>query len=98
MAVYYANFHAVNSYGICMLSSSDGTRACGLYMALCYLLEKIKSEHICDVCLAVQTVRQSRREFVRPTQQFQFLYECGYEYVRQFETYANFSPGTKKSE
>ncbi|GJQ68868.1 hypothetical protein Trydic_g21737, partial [Trypoxylus dichotomus] len=97
-----AAYESMNDLGkLCatvLVTCHDGIRACGVYVALCYLLEKIKSDHICDVCLAVRTVRQSRREFVRPLEQFKFLYECGLEYVRQFETYANFKSPTDARE
>lgn len=52
-------------------------------------------EQVCDVCLAVRTVRHSRGEFVRRSEQFAFLYKCALEYVQQFEMYSNFSSQKK---
>lgn len=69
---------------------SDGTNACGLFVAMCFIIDKIKMEQVCDVCLAVNTVRHSRKEFVRKAEQFAFLYTCALEYVGQFEMYSNF--------
>lgn len=48
-------------------------------------------EQICDVCLAVRTVRHSRIEFVNDLKQFSFLYKSSLEYVQQFEMYSNFT-------
>ncbi|GJQ69944.1 hypothetical protein Trydic_g22473 [Trypoxylus dichotomus] len=73
-----------------LVTCVDGSRASGLYTSLCCLIDKIKMEQVCDVCLAVRTVRHSRTEFVREAAQFSFLYKCGLDYVQQFEMYSNF--------
>ncbi|KAK9751442.1 Protein-tyrosine phosphatase [Popillia japonica] len=73
-----------------LVTCHDGAKACGLYVAMCFIVDKIKMEQICDVCLAVRTVRHSRKEFVRNAEQYAFLYKCALEYVRQFEMYSNF--------
>nr|XP_022908500.1 receptor-type tyrosine-protein phosphatase F-like [Onthophagus taurus] len=87
-------FEEMNRYGKqadqILISCYDGVRSCGLYTALCFLIDKMKLEQICDVCLAVRTVRYSRKEFVRELEQFRFLYLCGLEYVKRFEMYSNF--------
>ncbi|KRT85074.1 tyrosine phosphatase [Oryctes borbonicus] len=66
----------------------DGARASGLFAALCVLIDRIKLEQICDVPLAVSTVRQSRKQFVRDPSQFLFLYKCALEYVRKYDVYS----------
>lgn len=33
-------------------------------MASTFLIEKIKLEHVCDVCLAVRSIRHNRKQFV----------------------------------
>lgn len=43
---------------------SDGVTGCGLYIALVFIIEKIKLEHQCDVFQAVKTIRHFRKEFV----------------------------------
>ncbi|GJQ88521.1 hypothetical protein Trydic_g4932 [Trypoxylus dichotomus] len=73
-----------------ILTCYDGARASGLFAALCFLIDRIKLEQICDVSLAVSTVRQSRKQFVRDMSHFSFLYKCALEYVRKFDFYANF--------
>jgi Protein-tyrosine phosphatase. len=47
-----------------ILCFSDGITACGYFVALAFLIEKIKLEQMCDVCQAVRTVRQSREQFI----------------------------------
>ncbi|GJQ83508.1 hypothetical protein Trydic_g18392, partial [Trypoxylus dichotomus] len=73
-----------------ILTCYDGARASGLFAALCFLIDRIKLEQICDVSLAVSTVRQSRKQFVTDMSHFSFLYKCALEYVRKFDFYANF--------
>jgi len=51
-AFYCANFY------------SDGAKACGYFLALAFLVEKIKLEQECDVCHAVRMVRRNREHFV----------------------------------
>lgn len=46
-----------------ILNFSDGATACGVFVALSFVIEKIKLEQICDVCLAVRTVRHNRKQF-----------------------------------
>lgn len=43
---------------------SDGATASGVYVALSFLIEQMKLEHECDVCLAVRTIRHNRKQFV----------------------------------
>ncbi|GJQ80775.1 hypothetical protein Trydic_g10464, partial [Trypoxylus dichotomus] len=73
-----------------ILTCYDGARASGLFAALCFLIDRIKLEQICDVSLAVSTVRQSRKQFVTEMSHFSFLYKCALEYVHKFDFYANF--------
>lgn len=44
---------------------SNGATACGLFLAMSFILEKIKMDHECDVCQAVRYVRHNRKQFVR---------------------------------
>ncbi|CAH0551977.1 unnamed protein product [Brassicogethes aeneus] len=68
----------------------NGATACGLYISLTFIIEKIKLEQECDVCQAVRYVRQNRREFINKVQ-FKFLYNAAVEYIKSFETYSNFA-------
>ncbi|KAF2895512.1 hypothetical protein ILUMI_10660 [Ignelater luminosus] len=68
----------------------DGATACGVFAALSFLIEKIKLEQICDVCLAVRTVRHNRKQFVRNVEQLELLYKAAIQYLKSFETYSNF--------
>lgn len=43
---------------------SNGATACGLFIAVSFVIEKMKLEQQCDVCLAVRTVRHNRKQFV----------------------------------
>ncbi|KRT85954.1 tyrosine phosphatase [Oryctes borbonicus] len=73
-----------------LVTCLDGAHASGLYTSMSCVVDKIKMEHVCDVCLAVRIVKRSRGEFVRRPEQFAFLYKCAYEYVCQLSNYSNF--------
>jgi protein tyrosine phosphatase len=85
------------SYVISRQSSSvvvtcfDGVLASGVYVAMSFVIEKMKLEQICDVCQAVRTVRHNRNEFVQNEEQFAFLYKAAEAYITGFQFYANFS-------
>ncbi|PSN51501.1 Receptor-type tyrosine-protein phosphatase epsilon [Blattella germanica] len=69
----------------------NGATASGFFVALAFLIEKIKLEQQCDVCQAVRTVRQNREQFVPTCEQFQCLYNAAVSYLDSFQTYANFN-------
>lgn len=69
----------------------DGAKTCGYFLALAFLVEKIKLEQECDVCHAVRMVRQNREQFVPTVEQFESLHEAAISYLDSFQTYANFN-------
>nr|XP_023014802.1 receptor-type tyrosine-protein phosphatase kappa-like [Leptinotarsa decemlineata] len=69
----------------------DGATASGLYLAMTFLIEKMKLEQDCDVCLAVRTIRHSRQEFVTTEEQYKFLYEASVTFITGFQSYSNFT-------
>ncbi|XP_046475153.1 receptor-type tyrosine-protein phosphatase delta-like [Neodiprion pinetum] len=69
----------------------DGVTACGLYLAMSFLLERMAVERECDVISAVRAVRRSRRQFVQSMDQIEYLYDAALNYYEGFATYANFS-------
>ncbi|RZB89873.1 Y phosphatase domain containing protein, partial [Asbolus verrucosus] len=69
----------------------DGVKASGLYVALSFVIEKMKLEQSCDVCQAVRSVRHNREQFVQDEEQFIFLYRAAVEYINGFQSYANFT-------
>ncbi|KAF2893956.1 hypothetical protein ILUMI_12217 [Ignelater luminosus] len=71
----------------------DGAKACGLFIALSFVIGNIKLEQECDVCLAVRTVRRNRKQFVTEMEQFVFLYQAAICYLRSFSLYSNFTTG-----
>ena len=42
----------------------DGVRQSGLFIAACYLLDKLKVDREVDVCYVVKQIRRSRPQFV----------------------------------
>ncbi|CAG9838351.1 unnamed protein product [Diabrotica balteata] len=69
----------------------DGAKASGLYLALSFIIEKMKLEQECDVCLAVRTIRHSRKQFVTTEEQYEFLYRASLTYITGFQPYSNFA-------
>ncbi|KAF5275049.1 hypothetical protein FQA39_LY06986 [Lamprigera yunnana] len=74
-----------------VVTCHDGVTACGLFLALVFLIEKIKLEQQCDLCLAVRTIRHNQKKFVTKKEQFKFLYESTLVYLSGFELYSNFN-------
>nr|CAD7256310.1 unnamed protein product [Timema shepardi] len=74
-----------------LVTCLDGSKSCGLFLAVAFLVEKIKLEQQCDVCHAVRTIRQNREQFITTEEQFQFLYAVAVNYLEAFQTYANFN-------
>ncbi|XP_039309398.1 receptor-type tyrosine-protein phosphatase F-like [Solenopsis invicta] len=54
----------------------DGITGCGLYLALSFLLGRMVVEKECDVYLAVQSVKRSRRDFVCSLEHLEYLYDA----------------------
>ncbi|XP_031348305.1 receptor-type tyrosine-protein phosphatase delta-like isoform X2 [Photinus pyralis] len=77
-----------------VVTCHNGSTACGLFLALAFLIEKINLEQQCDVCLAVRTVRRNRKQFVSEKEQFVFLYRAALLYLSGFSLYSNFSPAS----
>ncbi|CAH1975947.1 unnamed protein product [Acanthoscelides obtectus] len=69
----------------------DGVNASGLYIALSFLIEKMKLEHECDVCQAVRNIRHIRRQFISKQEQYEFLLKACLSYIKGFELYSNFT-------
>lgn len=65
--------------------------ASGLYLAMTFLIEKMRLEQECDVCQAVRAVRHNRPQFVSEKEQFEFLYRIAVIYIRGFQSYSNFN-------
>jgi protein tyrosine phosphatase len=47
-----------------LIACSDGVTACGLFVALSYILEKYENEVEIDVCNGIRVARRSEKNFV----------------------------------
>ncbi|XP_039315179.1 uncharacterized protein LOC120359850 [Solenopsis invicta] len=63
----------------------DGITGCDLYLALSFLLERMLVEKECDVYLAVQSVRRSRRDYVPSLEHLKYLYDAAVTYTEFFK-------------
>ncbi|XP_065344141.1 receptor-type tyrosine-protein phosphatase alpha-like [Cloeon dipterum] len=68
----------------------DGVTASGLFLAMGFVIEKIKLEQKVDAWLAVRTLRKSRPSFVSSQIQFGLVYEAAKQYLNSFDNYGNF--------
>ncbi|CAB3378406.1 Hypothetical predicted protein [Cloeon dipterum] len=75
---------------IVTIACHDGVTASGLFLAIGFVIEKIKMEHKVDVGLAVRTLRKAKPAFISTETQFGLLYEAAKFYLSSFETYKNF--------
>ncbi|XP_045477301.1 receptor-type tyrosine-protein phosphatase mu-like isoform X2 [Harmonia axyridis] len=68
-----------------LVTCFDGVTASGVYVAMSFIIEQMKLEHECDVCLAVRTIRHNRKQFITDENQFLFLYECAVKFMNGFK-------------
>ncbi|XP_065344143.1 receptor-type tyrosine-protein phosphatase alpha-like [Cloeon dipterum] len=68
----------------------DGVTASGLFLAMGFVIEKIKLEQKVDAGLAVRILRKSRPAFVSSEIQFGLVYEAALNFLNSFDTYGNF--------
>ncbi|CAB3387660.1 Hypothetical predicted protein, partial [Cloeon dipterum] len=68
----------------------DGVTACGLFLGIGFVIEKIKLENKVDVGLAVRTLRKSRPAYLSSEMQYELVYETAQNYLYSFDTYGNF--------
>ncbi|XP_046480845.1 uncharacterized protein [Neodiprion pinetum] len=89
--LWEASESIVRPEGPTLVLCYDGLTGCGLYLALSFMLERMKVEQDCDVILAVHAVRRSRQEFVVAQWQFEYLYDAALEFNASFKIYDNLS-------
>ncbi|XP_076349495.1 receptor-type tyrosine-protein phosphatase mu-like isoform X2 [Tachypleus tridentatus] len=68
----------------------DGARACGIYCACVFLLDKMEEEKEFDVFLAVRSIRMNRPQLVKGLDQYRYCYDVAANYADVFQIYANF--------
>ncbi|XP_059477291.1 receptor-type tyrosine-protein phosphatase epsilon-like isoform X2 [Neocloeon triangulifer] len=73
-----------------VLVCNDGYTACGLFIALGFMLEKMKLEHQVDVPTAVRVARLVKPRFLTSMEQYEMLYSAAQTYLEAFDTYGNF--------
>ncbi|CAB3368679.1 Hypothetical predicted protein [Cloeon dipterum] len=69
----------------------DGVTASGLFLAMGFVIDKIKLEQKVDAGLAVRTLRKARPAFVSSEIQFGLVHEAALNnFLSSFDTYGNF--------
>ncbi|XP_052761849.1 receptor-type tyrosine-protein phosphatase kappa-like [Mya arenaria] len=76
--------------GSVILHCNSGGGRCGLFAAICTLLEKTGIEHEVSVFNTVRQLRARRPNAVRTKEQYAFCHECVCEYLQSFDIYSNF--------
>ncbi|GLV36278.1 Leukocyte-antigen-related-like [Carabus blaptoides fortunei] len=59
----------------------NGATASGLFVAMSFVIEKVKLEQHCDPCLAVRVIRRNRKQFITDKAQLEFLYKSAVVYL-----------------
>ncbi|CAH1243186.1 PTPRA [Branchiostoma lanceolatum] len=80
----------VSGNGPITVHCSSGAGRTGTFIALCTILERVKTEGICDVFQTVKALRQQRPHMVQTQDQYNFCYRAVIEYLDSFDMYANF--------
>ncbi|XP_068893062.1 receptor-type tyrosine-protein phosphatase kappa-like isoform X6 [Tenebrio molitor] len=73
--------------GSVMVTCCDGVTASGLFTAMSYNMEQMKTNGICDVCTSVRTVRRHCPQFVNDKKQYTFLVEAAHRYINECKLY-----------
>ncbi|XP_013775548.1 receptor-type tyrosine-protein phosphatase epsilon-like [Limulus polyphemus] len=75
---------------IIIVQCYDGARACGVYCACVFMLDKMEEEKEFDVFLAVRSIRTNRPQLVKSLDQYKYCYDVAATYADVFQIYANF--------
>ncbi|XP_068914489.1 receptor-type tyrosine-protein phosphatase alpha-like isoform X2 [Tenebrio molitor] len=70
-----------------MVTCCDGVTASGLFTAMSYNMQQMKTNGMCDVCTSVRTVRRHCPQFVNDKKQYTFLVEAVHRYIKEFQLY-----------
>ncbi|XP_068897747.1 receptor-type tyrosine-protein phosphatase U-like isoform X5 [Tenebrio molitor] len=73
--------------GSVMVTCCDGVTASGLFTAMSYNMELMKTNGMCDVCTSVRTVRRHCPQFVNDKKQYSFLVEAAHRYINECKLY-----------
>ncbi|OPL33592.1 receptor-type mu tyrosine-protein phosphatase, partial [Mytilus galloprovincialis] len=68
----------------------NGCDKSGLYCVLATVLERLRIEQDIDIQHIIKQIRNKRPQIILNYEQFRFIYDAVLEYLKQFETYANF--------
>ncbi|CAG2220214.1 Phosphatidylinositol phosphatase PTPRQ,Tyrosine-protein phosphatase non-receptor type 11 [Mytilus edulis] len=68
----------------------NGCDKSGLYCVLATVLERLRIEQDIDIQHIIKQTRNKRPQIILNYEQFRFIYDAVLEYLKQFETYANF--------
>ena len=61
---------------------SESLGPSGIFCSLCYCIERLRVERMVDVFQAVQKIQLQRPKMVESMQQYAFVYDCVYEFIR----------------
>ncbi|XP_068893069.1 receptor-type tyrosine-protein phosphatase U-like isoform X1 [Tenebrio molitor] len=70
-----------------MVTCCDGVTASGLFTAMSYNMQQIRTNGMCDVCTSVRTVRRHCLQFVNDKKQYTFLVEAAHRYVQELKLF-----------
>jgi protein tyrosine phosphatase len=77
----------MKGFGSVMVTCCDGVTASGLFTAMSYNMEQMKTNGMCDVCTSVRTVRRHCPQFVNDKKQYTFLVEAAHRYINECKLY-----------
>ncbi|XP_023931632.1 receptor-type tyrosine-protein phosphatase T isoform X4 [Lingula anatina] len=68
----------------------DGASQSGVFCAMYYIMDKIKTQQELDVYHTVNHLRINRKQLIKNKEQYRFCYDFALAYLDSFEPYANF--------
>ncbi|XP_064211981.1 receptor-type tyrosine-protein phosphatase C isoform X4 [Tribolium castaneum] len=75
------------STGPILVACHDGITLCGLFVTLSRIINKLLKDSEIDVCGAIRYVRRCNPQFVKTSEQLEFLYRVIMHYLQKFDRY-----------
>ncbi|XP_064476701.1 receptor-type tyrosine-protein phosphatase kappa-like [Ornithodoros turicata] len=75
---------------ILIVQCMNGCTNSGLYCASSIVCDQLKMEQELDAFRSVQTIRNSRPQFIHDQAQYEFLYDVALAFLDRFDAYSNF--------
>uniref|UniRef100_A0A8R1HYP6 protein-tyrosine-phosphatase n=1 Tax=Caenorhabditis japonica TaxID=281687 RepID=A0A8R1HYP6_CAEJA len=68
---------------------TSGAGRTAVFIALSIILDRMLAEHVVDVFTTVKLLRTERQNMIQEPEQYHFLYQAAFEYLKRFDNYSS---------